>query len=42
MMRTQQRVTVIELLFETAYGTTKFTIADLDGYELGFIDHVAG
>ncbi|UOQ45300.1 VOC family protein [Halobacillus salinarum] len=31
------RVTVVEELFDTEYGSTKFTIADLDGNELGFI-----
>ena len=30
-------VTVIEPLFDTAYGTRKFTIADPDGNELGFV-----
>ena len=30
-------VTVVEPLFETAYGTCKFTIADPDGNELGFV-----
>lgn len=28
---------VIEALFDTAYGTRKFTIADPDGNELGFV-----
>ena len=27
--------------FDTDYGTKKFTIADPDGNELGFVDHVA-
>jgi catechol 2,3-dioxygenase-like lactoylglutathione lyase family enzyme len=31
------KATVIEPLFDTAYGTRKFTIADLDGNELGFV-----
>ena len=30
-------VTVIEPLFDTGYGTRKFTIADPDGNELGFV-----
>lgn len=34
-------VTVIEPLFTTDYGTRKFTIADPDGNELGFVDAVA-
>jgi predicted enzyme related to lactoylglutathione lyase len=33
----KDRVTVIEPLFDTAYGTRKFTIADPDGNELGFV-----
>lgn len=33
----QGRVTVVEPLFDTAYGTRKFTIADPDGNELGFV-----
>jgi catechol 2,3-dioxygenase-like lactoylglutathione lyase family enzyme len=33
----EDRVTVIEPLFDTAYGTRKFTIADPDGNELGFV-----
>ena len=28
---------VVEPLFDTAYGTRKFTILDLDGNELGFV-----
>lgn len=35
--RLKDRVAVIEPLFDTAYGTRKFTIADLDGNELGFV-----
>jgi catechol 2,3-dioxygenase-like lactoylglutathione lyase family enzyme len=31
------KVAVIEPLFDTAYGTRKFTIADPDGNELGFV-----
>jgi predicted enzyme related to lactoylglutathione lyase len=30
-------VNVIEELFSTPYGTKKFTISDLDGNELGFV-----
>jgi catechol 2,3-dioxygenase-like lactoylglutathione lyase family enzyme len=30
-------VRVIEPLFDTAYGTRKFTVADPDGNELGFV-----
>jgi uncharacterized glyoxalase superfamily protein PhnB len=30
-------VAAIEPLFDTAYGTRKFTIADPDGNELGFV-----
>ena len=37
----RDRAPVVEPLHETAYGTTKFTIADPDGNELGFVDHVA-
>jgi catechol 2,3-dioxygenase-like lactoylglutathione lyase family enzyme len=33
----KDRVTVIEPLFDTPYGTRKFTIADPDGNELGFV-----
>ena len=33
----KDRVTVVEPLFDTAYGTRKFTIADPDGNELGFV-----
>lgn len=36
------KVTVIEPLFDTAYGTRKFTIADPDGNELGFAPAGAG
>ena len=37
----RDRVRVVEALFTTEYGTRKFTIADPDGNELGFVDHVA-
>ena len=33
----KDRVDVVEPLFETAYGSRKFTIRDLDGNELGFV-----
>jgi uncharacterized glyoxalase superfamily protein PhnB len=33
----KDRATVIEPLFDTAFGTRKFTIADPDGDELGFV-----
>jgi catechol 2,3-dioxygenase-like lactoylglutathione lyase family enzyme len=33
----RDRVVVIEPLFDTPYGTRKFTIADPDGNELGFV-----
>lgn len=33
----RDRVTVIEPLFDMAYGTRKFTVADPDGNELGFV-----
>ena len=35
--RVKDSVTVVEPLFDTAYGTRKFTIADPDGNELGFV-----
>jgi predicted enzyme related to lactoylglutathione lyase len=35
--RLKDNVTVIEPLFDTPYGTRKFTIADPDGNELGFV-----
>ena len=35
--RVRDNVTVIEPLFDTPYGTRKFTIADPDGNELGFV-----
>ena len=37
----KDRFTVVEPLFDAAYGTRKFTIADPDGNELGFVDRVA-
>lgn len=37
----KDRATVVEPLFDTPYGTRKFTIADPDGNELGFVDEVA-
>ncbi len=39
--RLQYKAVVVEVLFDTPYGTRKFTIADPDGNELGFVDHVA-
>jgi len=33
----KDRVAVVEPLFDTACGTRKFTIADPDGNELGFV-----
>ena len=33
----KDRALVIEPIFDTAYGTRKFTIADPDGNELGFV-----
>ena len=33
----KDKVEVVEPLFDTPYGTTKFTIRDLDGNELGFV-----
>jgi predicted enzyme related to lactoylglutathione lyase len=35
--RLKDNVTVVEPLFDTPYGTRKFTIADPDGNELGFV-----
>lgn len=34
----KDRVVVVEPLFETAYGSRKFTIRDPDGNELGFVE----
>lgn len=34
----RERVDVVEPLFETAYGSRKFTIQDIDGNELGFVE----
>ena len=33
----KDRVAVVEPLFDTSYGTRKFTISDPDGNELGFV-----
>jgi uncharacterized glyoxalase superfamily protein PhnB len=33
----RNRVEVVEPLFDTAYGTRKFTVKDPDGNELGFV-----
>lgn len=35
--RVKGSATVVESLFDTPYGTRKFTIADPDGNELGFV-----
>jgi uncharacterized glyoxalase superfamily protein PhnB len=35
--RIEDKVEVVEPLFDTPYGTRKFTIRDLDGNELGFV-----
>lgn len=32
-----KKVEVVEELFDTAYGSRKFTVRDLDGNELGFV-----
>lgn len=34
----KEKVEVIEPLFDTAYGSRKFTIRDPDGNELGFVE----
>lgn len=34
----KDKVQVVEPLFDTPYGTRKFTIRDLDGNELGFVE----
>ena len=39
--RLRDQVTVIESLFDTPYGTRKFTLADPDGNELGFVRNPA-
>ncbi|MDJ0770988.1 MAG: VOC family protein [Ilumatobacter sp.] len=39
--RLKHWVEIVEPLFDTAYGTRKFTIADPDANELGFVDHIA-
>lgn len=33
----KEKVEIVEKLFNTAYGSRKFTICDLDGNELGFV-----
>jgi len=33
----KHKVEIVEPLFDTPYGTRKFTIKDLDGNELGFV-----
>nr|WP_209366462.1 VOC family protein [Sediminibacillus dalangtanensis] len=33
----KDKVEVLEVLFTTAYGSRKFTIFDIDGNELGFV-----
>ncbi len=35
--RLKDQVEIVEPLFDTPYGTRKFTILDLDGNELGFV-----
>jgi len=35
--RLKDKVDVVEELFDTPYGTRKFTIKDIDGNELGFV-----
>jgi predicted enzyme related to lactoylglutathione lyase len=35
--RVKDDATIVEPLFDTPYGTRKFTIADPDGNELGFV-----
>ena len=35
------KVEIVEELFSTPYGTKKFTIKDLDGNELGFVEEGA-
>ncbi len=35
--RLKDKVDIVEPLFDTPYGTRKFTIRDLDGNELGFM-----
>lgn len=34
--RLKDKVTVVEAIWDTPWGTRKFTIADPDGNELGF------
>jgi predicted enzyme related to lactoylglutathione lyase len=40
--RVKDRASVVEPLFDTAYGTRKFTITDPDGNELGFVRDLQG
>ena len=40
--RWRDKATVVEPLFDTPYGTRKFTIADPDGNELGFVRNTPG
>ena len=35
--RLKDKAEVVETLFDTPYGTRKFTIRDIDGNELGFV-----
>ncbi len=35
--RLKDKVEIVEPLFDTPYGTRKFTIMDVDGNELGFV-----
>jgi predicted enzyme related to lactoylglutathione lyase len=38
----KDKATVVEPLFDTPYGARKFTIADPDGNELGFVRNTPG
>ena len=38
----KDKATVVEPLFDTPYGARKFTIADPDGNELGFVRNTQG
>ena len=38
----KDHVAIVEPLLDTAYGTRKFTIADPDGKELGFVESAGG
>jgi predicted enzyme related to lactoylglutathione lyase len=40
--RSKDKAAVVEPLFDTPYGTRKFTIADPDGNELGFVRNTPG